>query len=125
MDSISMYLTFDNPGPGFRAGEKLTGTAEWKFPVPPGSLELRVLWFTRGKGTQDTMVVARKKFPKPENSGKSPFCFILPASPFSFSGKLISLVWAIEMLQVKTAQFFRREFVLSSSGKEIVLVSEK
>ena len=42
----------------FRPGEKLAVSALWALPAAPESLEVRLFWYTRGKGTQDVEIVA-------------------------------------------------------------------
>ena len=37
----------------FRGGETVEGVAGWRLEKPPKSVELRLFWFTRGKGTED------------------------------------------------------------------------
>ncbi len=124
MDSTTFSIELDNREAGFKPGEKLSGVAEWKIPSLLSPLELKVLWFTRGKGSLDTRVVAWKRFSKPEISGREKFCFILPSGPYTFSGKLISLVWGIEIVQLNTPVFFRKEFVLSPDRTELLLGTE-
>ena len=41
----------------FLPGEKLTVTALWALPEKPESVEVRLFWYTQGKGTQDVGVV--------------------------------------------------------------------
>ena len=76
----------------FEPGEELTGIAGWRLESPPRTLELRLFWFTRGKGTEDVGVVATVRFDQPLSDETRPFRFRLPAAPYSFSGKLISLI---------------------------------
>src|ERR1043166_4380135 len=47
----------------------------------------------------------------------------LPESPYSFSGKLISLVWALELVAEPSKEVIRREFVLAPGGEEVRLDS--
>ena len=37
----------------FRPGETVEGVAGWRLDKPPKMVELRLFWFTRGKGTED------------------------------------------------------------------------
>ena len=46
--------------------------------------------------------------------------FTLPAAPYSFSGKLISLIWAVELV-ADDSDSARWEFVLGPDGAEILL----
>jgi len=93
--------------------------ARWSLPSTPRSLEARLFWFTRGKGTEDVDVVATEPVPAPGAHGERRVRFTLPDAPYSFSGRLISLIWAVELVADNTAA--RWEFVLAPEGREIVL----
>ena len=49
--------------------------------------------------------------------------FVLPPAPYSFSGKLISLIWAVEVVAEGIKEASRLEFTLSPDGREITLSS--
>jgi hypothetical protein len=105
----------------FRPGATLTGVVSWRLPVALDSLELRLFWFTRGKGTEDVSVVAHREYASPGLSGRREFSFKLPESPYSFSGRLVSLTWALELVTPRGKQSARVEFVLSPFDHEILL----
>jgi hypothetical protein len=119
----------------FRPGDEIAGTVRWRLDQPPRSLELRLFWYTQGKGDQDVGVVASLSLAEPGLEGRSErpseglsegsrsFEFRLPAGPYSFSGHLISLLWALEAV-AETAghtQAERREIVVSPTGREILI----
>jgi hypothetical protein len=83
------------------------------------------LWFTRGKGTSDASIVETTNLAAPAAMGDAPFRFSLPAAPHSFSGQLIALQWAVEIVAIgpKKREMGRErlEFWLSPSDKEIIL----
>ena len=89
---------------GYRPGEEIAGVVEGSA----GPVEARLVWTTRGKGTVDTAVAGAVTC-----SGE--FRIKLPDGPYSFSGRLISLIWAVE------AGCARKEFVLSETGEEVLL----
>ncbi|MCB1125357.1 MAG: hypothetical protein KDM81_02595 [Verrucomicrobiae bacterium] len=105
----------------FRPGELLRGGAGWQVGEPPRSVETRLFWYTKGKGTEDVEVVATESFERPQMQDARPFEFRLPAAPYSFSGKLISLIWAVELVAQPSGDAARVEFVLSPTGHEILL----
>jgi hypothetical protein len=108
----------------FRPGDELEGTVRWRLDQPPRSLELRLFWYTQGKGDQDVGVVENLPLADPGTEGQRSFRFRLPAGPFSFSGKLISLLWAIEAVAEMAGagtQAERCEIIVSPTGREIVL----
>ena len=73
-------LRIELPGgrTAFRPGETLAGVSSWRLPIPLDALELRLFWFTRGKGTQDVSVVAQREYQSPGLSGRREFSFKLP-----------------------------------------------
>ena len=94
--------------------------AQWSLPSAPRSIEARLFWLTRGKGTEDVGVVATALVPAPGAHGTHRVRFTLPEAPYSFSGRLISLIWAVELVADNTAAA-RWEFVLAPEGREILL----
>jgi hypothetical protein len=104
----------------FRPGETLAGETVWQLDQPPRSVEVRLFWFTRGRGTEDVELVQSVSFESPGQDDQRPFQFSLPHSPYSFSGKLISLIWAVEVV-AKPGGAARVEFTLSPTLSEILL----
>jgi hypothetical protein len=88
----------------FKPGEWVTGQVtmdgEWLQSVidkqGEHDAELQLLWFTRGKGDQDSQVVQRQPIPAGQTTQ---FRFELPqqAHP-SFSGRLVSLNWKLSLV---------------------------
>ncbi len=109
----------------FRPGEALRGAASWELPDEPRSLELRLLWYTAGIGTRDVGVVARLAFERPAASDRRDFALTLPEGPYSFSGKLISLVWALELVAADPDEVTRLELTVSPTGREVLLYPEE
>lgn len=105
----------------YQPGEEIAGAAGWEFDQAPRALEARLLWFTRGKGTPDVTVVDTVRFDHPQAAEARPFRFVLPAVPYSFSGKLISLIWAVELVVPPAVASTRTEFTLGPGGEEIRL----
>lgn len=121
MKNDELGLFIDHNQTGFAPGAFLELSALWALPAAPASLEVRLFWYTRGKGTEDVKVVATEKIATPAAAGEARLRFTLPAAPWSFSGKLVSLVWAVELVAEPGARSTRCEFFLSPSGKEILL----
>jgi len=63
-------------------------------------------------------------FPDPQTTDQRTFRFALPEGPYSFSGKLISIIWAIELILEPGPSVERREIVMSPSGREVVAAHE-
>lgn len=105
----------------FAPGEVVEGTASWQLETPARSVELRLFWYTEGKGDQDVGVVATVPFPEPALEDRRGFQISLPAGPYSFSGKLISLLWALEVVAEPGPRAGRLEITVSPTRREILL----
>jgi len=102
-------------------GDVVAGDASWRFDAAPEAVELRLFWYTQGKGTQDVTVVDTARFDNPGAQGSRAFAFTLPEGPYSFSGKLISLIWALELVSVGANDTTRQEVIVSPTLQEILL----
>lgn len=102
-------------------GEELEGTATWRLAEAPERLEVRLFWYTVGKGTQDVGLVDTWPIEPPTPEGEQAFHFRLPAGPYSFSGKLISLVWALELVAEPAGESTRVEIVVAPDAIEVLL----
>lgn len=94
MDS-SLFI--DLPKSHYRPGETIRGSILWALNTPPQVLRLNLGWWTEGKGSKDAKIEAQQEWTTAELAGQEPFEFTLPASPYSFSGHLISLHWALDL----------------------------
>lgn len=103
----------------FRPGDEVAGRAWWQLDRQPDEIVARLFWYTRGKGTQDVIVVQEETFPAPGGQDQRKFSFRLPEGPFSFSGHLISLIWAVEVVVQPGDESGRVEFTVSPTGDEI------
>lgn len=107
----------------FAPGEVLRGIASWQLESPPKRVEVRLLWFTTGKGTMDVGVVDTVAFDQPAQLDSQIFEFTLPNGPYAFAGSLITLQWAIELVPVgvKVKDPPRVELVVAPGGQRITL----
>ncbi len=103
-----------------RPGESVRGTVRWSA-AHVDSVEISVVWFTNGKGDMNHHTADSLTVSAPATTGTQNFSFKLPESPYSFSGKLVSLVWAIEAVLSPDEESERCEFTLSPNGREVVL----
>lgn len=105
-------------------GDTIAGAVIWELDAAPSMAELRLLWFTRGKGTEDLAVVETVAFDNPKAGDTRPFSIRAPESPYSFSGKLISILWALELVLEPGGHCERIEVIIGPGGREIVFDSE-
>ena len=103
----------------YRPGEQLCGECLWELEKPVEKLELWLSWHTKGKGTQDGTIVATQQLASPGVCGSRRFTFGLPDGPWSFSGKLITLIWTVEIVAMPGYAGEAVDFVLSPTGMEL------
>ncbi len=105
----------------FRPGDVVAGTARWQLEDQAKEAELRLLWYTQGKGDEDASLVDTMTFTQPSLSDQRSFRLTLPNGPYSFSGSLISLTWALELSTRPGHNCERTEITVSPTGHEILL----
>jgi len=91
-------LRLDEARSVFAPGEEVAGSVSWQLPAAPERVALRLFWRTDGRGTEDLEVALEEVFEAPGERDRRSFLFRLPAGPYSFSGKLISLSWGLELV---------------------------
>jgi hypothetical protein len=104
----------------FRPGEEIRGSVLWSFDNTTSPLELSLFWRTEGKGTQDVGIAETISIETTGASGQKDFKFTAPAGPYSFSGKLISIIWALELATTKGNDSLRKEITISPTGQKII-----
>ena len=116
-----LTIELDDGRTVYRPGESVRGTATWDLADAPDSIEVRLGWYTEGKGTTDAGIVHRFREERPGRSGSNPFEFELPPGPYSFSGSLISLVWTVELIAEPTDEHASATILVSPTDEEIDL----
>jgi len=131
---VYQFLALFNPVPTLDLSSPtipLGGSAELRWSFAGRASRIRELAVTlRGveratyrKGTRDVGVLHTHRIDSPGALGSDKFGFTLPPGPYSFSGKLISLIWALELTCTPGSETVRREIVVSPTGREILLTS--
>jgi hypothetical protein len=105
----------------YRPGGTLEGVAFWELDQAPRSLEVRLYWRTQGKGTVDLEIVRSVKFDGVGARDRRSFQIPLPAGPYSFSGKLVSVVWGVELVSEPKGDAANVEITMSPTGEEVRL----
>lgn len=91
---------------------------------PDEELAVRLIWYTSGKGTRDFAIVDERRLQLGEATTIDfKFEFIAPRRPLSFSGQLISLQWAIEVVGLPSKRSTRSDIMLAHGPSEIRLLS--
>lgn len=104
----------------YQPGDAIEGNVSWVAEKPPHKAELRLFWQTRGKGDRDAGLVESVNFELPQPSDFREFRFRAPDFPPSFSGRLISLVWGLELV-LEPGETSAVELVIGPKGAEISL----
>ena len=76
----------------------MAGRVSWQLDRDPKKAVLRLFWYTEGRGTQDVGIVEELQLPTNQPYHEQEFQFKIPAEPYSFQGKLITLKWALELI---------------------------
>lgn len=105
----------------FQPGEEITGAAQWVLRHAPKAVEVRLLWHTTGRGIEDACVVDTVSFDAPLQDDTRPFKFTAPDAPYSFTGSLIKLEWAVELVALPTNDNARAIITIAPAGKAIEL----
>lgn len=106
----------------FEPGDVVDFRVEWDAGnEPPSEVLISLLWHTAGKGSEDVEVVEQVKVEQPSRWGEHQASFRLPAFPWSFSGRLVSLVWAVEASVEPKGGVERTDIVSAPGGEEIRL----
>jgi len=96
--------------------ETLEGSVSWQLDKEPKGLELRLFWFTRGRGDEEAEIVQVQQIGS-EQRGQRSFSFILPGSPWSVDGSLVSIVWGVELVDAKGTGLVLEEFTMGPGGR--------
>lgn len=107
----------------YQPGESIKGNVSWVAEKPPKKAELRFFWHTRGKGDRDAGLVDSVSFELPQSSDHREFEFRALDFPPSFSGKLISLIWGLELV-LEPGESFGTEIIVAPGGIELSLDHE-
>lgn len=116
-------VSVDDSGAAFRPGDTIEGAVRWKLEESPRRIDVHLFWRTEGKGSCDVEVVDRTVLDNPGSSGDRQFRFAAPSRPYSFSGRLITLVWAVEAIAEPAGTASRAELSISPTGQAIELAT--
>lgn len=105
----------------FRPGEVIEGEASWQLAEEAEAVEIRLFWYTSGKGTRDVEIVDSLLTANAGSSGACLFRLRVPESPYSFSGTLITLSWAIELVMDPRGDTERLDLVIGPRPVEVEL----
>ncbi len=117
-------IDLDRDRTRYRPGETVSGAVEWSLPAVPGGVALCLRWRVEGKGAPDAGSPIAVQFKDPLAMDHRAFRLVLPAMPYSFWGKMLSIHWRIELVVrhgrfgVETLEVFR-VITMSPTGDPI------
>jgi hypothetical protein len=103
----------------YAPGEEVRGRASWTLDADPQSVEVHLFWRTEGKGSQDTEIVDSVVLEAPGKQDRREFRLKIPDGPYSFEGKLIAILWSVEVVAEPGAEAGRQDIVVSPSGNPV------
>jgi len=118
---MSLEITLADGRVAFSPGAEISGHLRWTFDGTPTWVELRLFWYTEGKGTRDVRVVDQKRFTDLDASGGGTFSLRAPAHPPSCSGRLVSIRWALELVSGDDQPVPKIDLVIGPGAKELLL----
>jgi len=115
-------LSLANPDARYLPGETVRGVVKWSLDQPPEKVVVHLKWKTRSKGNVDSRNVAAVESEGPlACAGEFPFSLDLPAEPYSFSARQLSIIWKVEAcLLPKVDEIQSRDILVSPTGEEIL-----
>lgn len=102
----------------FEPGEWVSGTIAWELKkLTKSGIVIRLVWWTEGFGSRDDGCEASLGLPCKELYGSRSFSLRAPEAPYSFSGSLITLRWAVEATAGKVSRLI--PIIIAPGGKEV------
>jgi hypothetical protein len=114
-----MNLKIDVSSHSYHPGEFIHGVLRWQDAEGTGRIDIRLIWYTSGKGTADVGVAGSESVQGPGTTGEKAFSFVAPNYPCSYSGSLISVSWAIEAIAFPQRFAERTDLVIGPDAREI------
>jgi len=105
----------------FRPGAIIEGEASWQLEEEAEAVAIRLFWYTSGKGTRDVEIVDSLRTVHAGSSGSQSFRLRVPDGPYAFSGTLITLSWAIELVVDPGGATERLDLVVGPRPVEVQL----
>lgn len=104
----------------YTPGETISGSITWDSGETDSRIELRLIWYTSGKGTTDYKICDSAIYEDLSGSGQAEFAFQAPVYPNSYSGTLISIQWALEAIRFPDRYSTRVDLTIGPDAREIV-----
>jgi len=116
-----LQITLNGDTRQFAPGENMEGTVSWDLPKQSQKFRLSLIWYTQGRAPTASGTVDYLEFNAPTRSGSKDFNFQTPNGPYSFTGKLFSINWALEFAPLPGFKSIERQIILSPSDSAVVI----
>ena len=119
---MSISIQLDDDRKRFAPGDTISGEIRWSDLTPDTKtvITLDLAFHTEGKGTEQREVHHHLEWPIVSTAETHEFSFDGPTWPWSFSGKLISLVWSLDAWEGKK-HAVALPLTVAPNGEEISL----
>jgi hypothetical protein len=117
----TLHIELDDDRRWFPPADTVSGRVAWHLDEPADAVELRLFWHTGGKGTEDIEIIDMVQIEAADDAGERGFSFRLPDGPYSFSGTLITLAWALELVALPSGDTERVDLVVAPTPVEVRL----
>ncbi len=119
---MTIEIILDGNKKQFRPFDVIEGKIIYNLVKPCATIQVDLAWTTIGKGTTDSCAVdSTGVSTMGKISGDGRFRLAVPAGPYSFSGKLVSIVWLVSCGAESDLDIAETEITISPSGKELVI----
>ena len=72
-------IEIDDDRRAFAPFEEITGAIIWRIEPPPDAIEVRLGWYTSGRGTGEAGIADSVQIDRPHFDGRQSFRFVAPA----------------------------------------------
>jgi hypothetical protein len=106
----------------FQPYEVIEGKIKYDLKRPSSEINVDLVWTTMGKGTTDDYRADSSVISTGGSTrGEGHFRLNAPAGPYSFSGKLVSVIWMISCGTESDTEIEEKEIIISPIGSELVV----
>jgi hypothetical protein len=114
-------VELDRPDAAYLPRERVQGRVRWHLESSRGPVEVRLFWYTESPEDRDVGVADTLRVEAPDSEGEASFGLALPAAPYSFTGSLFAVRWAVEAVDTEGGASARADLVVSPTGRVVVL----
>ena len=116
----SLEILLNDNSHWIKPGGKLEGSIMWELSAPAKKIEINFFWYVYQNGeVKESNAVAKLQAKNIQSTGYKNFSFDVPEKPYSFSGNLFSINWAIECSVGKDT--VTQDLIMSNTGETVTV----